>query len=351
VTAAPYGSAIYADAANWICRPDTTDLCDSELDVTVVAPDGSASVEPFASAVDAAVDCFYLYPTTSEDRTINSDFVAGAELATTRAQAAPFSEVCNVFAPIYRSVTLPALFGQVEGDRAAGQVIAYGDALDSWRHYVANDNDGRGVILIGHSQGSSLLARILREEIDPNPAVRELIVSAYITGSAVTVPLDADVAGDLKEIPLCRAIDQTGCVVTYATFRSTAPPPENSFFGRPRRDQPGMAGCVNPAAPGGGSGEARGAYASGDWALADKSLVPETAFMDFPGLVTAECRYENGFSYLELTVHPDPADPRTDDIFGVDLTPEWGTHIGDISVLSGSLVEMARQQIAAYTAS
>jgi hypothetical protein len=351
VTAAPYVSAIYADTANWICRPDTTDLCDSDLEVTVVAPDGTATVEPFAPAVDADVDCFYLYPTTSEDRSINSDFVAGAELATTRAQAGPFAEVCNVYAPIYRSVTLPALFGQVEGDRAAGQVIAYGDALDSWRHYLANDNDGRGVILIGHSQGSSHLARILREEIDPSAAVRELIVSAYITGSSVTVPLGADVGGDLKEIPLCRALDQTGCVVTYATFRSTAPPPENSFFGRPRRDQPGMAGCVNPAAPGGGSAPVSGAYASGDWALADKSLVPATAFMDFPGLVTAECKYENGFSYLELTVRPDPADPRTDDLFGVDLTPEWGTHIGDISALSGSLVEMARQQIEAYTAS
>ena len=214
----------------------------------------------------------------------------------------------------------------------------------------SNDNDGRGVILVGHSQGSGQLARLLREQIDPNPAVRDLLISAYITGSSVAVPLDADVGGDLKEIPLCRALDETGCVVTYATFRSTAPPPENSFFGRPRGDAGGMAGCVNPAAPAGGAAEVRSAFPSGDWALSDKSLTPTTPFMSFPGLVTAECKYENGFSYLELTVRADPNDPRTDDLFGADITPEWGTHLIDVNVVSGSLVEMARAQIEAYTA-
>jgi hypothetical protein len=283
---------------------------------------------------------------------MNSDLVAGQELFTTRIQAARFSEVCQVYAPVYRSVTLPALFGQVEGDRAAAGVIAYGDALDAWKHYMANDNDGRGVILIGHSQGSGHLARILRDEIDPNPALRDLLVSAYITGSSVAVPIGEDVGGDLKEIPLCRALDQTGCVVTYMSFRSTSPPPEDSFFGRPRGGGEGMmAGCVNPAAPEGGSVEVASAWHSGDWALTDRSLAPTSLFMDLPGLLTAECKYENGFSYLELTVHADPADPRADDIQGADLTPEWGTHIVDVQAVSGNLLEMARQQIEAYITS
>lgn len=349
-TMAPYTSAIYGDPAHWICRPDKVDLCDSDLDVTVVAPDGTTTVEPFVPATNALVDCFYLYPTTSEDQSMNSDFVPGQELNTTRVQAARFSEVCNVYAPVYRSLTLPALFGQVEGDRAAASQIAYGDALDAWLHYLSNDNGGRGVILIGHSQGSGVLSRLMREEIDQNEAVRSRLVSAYITGSSVAVPEGELVGLDLQEIPLCSAIDETGCVVTYMTFRSTAPPAEGAFFGRPRGGE-GMSGCVNPAAPEGGSGVAHGAHPSGDWALTDRSLTPATFFMDLPGLVTAECRYENGYSYLELTIHSDLADPRADDIENADITPEWGTHLVDVQALSGNLLEMARQQIEAYTSS
>jgi hypothetical protein len=249
-------------------------------------------------------------------------------------------------------VTLPALFGQVQGDRAEAGRIAYADVLDAWRHYVANDNGGRGVVLVGHSQGASHLARLLREEIDPDPAMRDLLVSAYITGSAVAVPIGADVGGDLQEIPLCRARDQVGCVVTYATFRSTAPPPENAFFGRPRGAAEGtMAGCVNPAAPEGGAVELHSAFMAGDWALTDRSLVPTTAFMDFPGLLTGECTYENGFSYLEVAIHADPGDPRADDLQGADLTPEWGLHLVDLQVVNGDVVEMVREQIAAHAGS
>jgi hypothetical protein len=206
------------------------------------------------------------------------------------------------------------------------------------------------VILIGHSQGSSHLGRLLREEIDADAGMRDLLVAAYVAGTSIDVPLDADVGGDLEQIPLCRAPDATGCVVTYSTFRSTAPPPPNAFFGRPRTAGGGMAGCVNPASPGGGSAVVRSAFPSGNWALSDGSLTPPTPFMDLPGLVTAECRSGDGFSYLELTVHPNPADPRADDIAGADITPEWGTHLVDINVLSGSLIDLARRQVAAYTA-
>ena len=31
-----YDSAIYADPAHWLCRPDVDDVCDHDLDATVV---------------------------------------------------------------------------------------------------------------------------------------------------------------------------------------------------------------------------------------------------------------------------------------------------------------------------
>lgn len=345
-TVAPYTSEVYADPAHWMCRADTDDTCDTPYDVTVVAADGTATVRSGAPDPAAPVDCFYVYPTISEDPTLNSDLVAGAELGVLAQQAAQYNELCTVYAPVYRSVTLAGLFGQAGGDRATAWQTAYDDVADAWRHYLANDNDGRGVILIGHSQGAGHLGRLLADVIDPDPAQRKLLVSAHLIGSSVAVPVGADVGGDLQEIPLCRSLDATGCVVTYATFRSTAPPPENALFGRPRSGE-GMAGCVNPAAPAGGPAELSARMSSADWVLTDRSLAPTTPFMDMPGLLRAECVERDGFSYLEITVVADPLDPRADDIQG-DLSPEWGLHLVDIPVAGGSLLEMAHQQVEAY---
>jgi hypothetical protein len=69
-------------------------------------------------------------------------------------------------------------------------------------------------------------------------------------------------------------------------------------------------------------------------------------FVSVPGLVTGECVVRNGFSYLELTVHPDPG-PRVDDVRG-DLTPEWGMHLIDVNVALGDLVALAGAQATAY---
>jgi hypothetical protein len=340
-------SEVYADPTHWVCRGDIADVCDDAYPVTEVAADGATSVRNVGPAIDPPVDCFYVYPTISDDSTLNSDLIAGSEIGVTTQQAAQFDSVCTVYAPMYPSVTLAGLFDpNIAGDRATAWQTAYDGVEEAWRHYLANDNQGRGVILIGHSQGAGHLANLLKTVIDTDPAQRRLLVSAYIIGSAVGVPAGADVGGDLQEIPLCRTVDATGCVVTYATFRATQGPPPDAFFGKPRSGE-GVAGCVNPAAPAGGRGVLSSAISSADWALADRSLTPTTPFMDMPGLITAECVDRDGFSYLEITVNGDPADPRADDIQG-DLSPQWGLHMVDIPLAAGSLLDMARQQIDAY---
>jgi hypothetical protein len=199
------------------------------------------------------------------------------------------------------------------------------------------------VVLIGHSQGSGHLNRLIREEIDPNEQARAQLVGAYLLGSTVRVPAGADVGGDFQHVPLCARDDQTGCVVTYASFRSTSPPPANSFFGRPRGGGEGIAGCVNPASPGGGSAELHSYFPA---SAADDPNV-STRWVSFPGLITAECVEQGEFSYLNVTVHGDPTDPRVDDIPG-DLTPEWGLHLVDVNLAMGDIVAMVDRQAAAF---
>jgi Protein of unknown function (DUF3089) len=189
--------------------------------------------------------------------------------------------------------------------------------------------------------------------------VRERLVAAYLAGSAVAVPEGEVVGGDFQHVPLCTAPDETGCVLTWATFRSTAPPPPSSFFGRPR-DGEGVAGCVNPAAVAGGSGELTPYFPADASASILSTLgvgggsegwLPgtdiTTPFVTLPGLVSGECLSRGGFNYLSVTITADPSDPRADNIGG-DLTPEWGLHLIDISIVMGDIVERTRDQAAGY---
>lgn len=342
---AGYTSDVYGAADKWICRPDLpSDTCRENLDVTVVNADGTTEVVPTSVAEDPAVDCFYVYPTLNFGDEGNTTFDGPAtdlEIATTHAQAGAFSSVCRVFAPRYRQLTLGAF---ATGDRE----LAYGDVVDAFKYYMANYNDGRGVVLIGHSQGSGHLTRLLQEEFDDDPGMRSRLVSALVIGSGVAVPPGEDVGGDLANIPACRDEGQTGCVISYASFRSTAPPPENSFFGRVREGD-GQVLCTNPAALGGGAAELdlRFPATAAVFAPGVEAEPITTGFVAMPGLLTGECVARAGFTYLEITVNGDPSDPRTDTIGG-DLTPEWGLHSIDISLTIGDLVDDVRAQIESF---
>ena len=349
---APYTSEIYSDPTHWTCRPDMTDTCDDDTSVTMINADGTTEVATFTPDPDAPVDCFYAYPTSSDDLTMNSDLIAGREKEVAYQQAARLSSVCRMFAPTYRSVTLAGLFNPPAGvDRASAWMIPFEDIKDAWNHYLANDNQGRGVILLGHSQGTGHIIRLLKEVIDSSEAQRSVLISAIMLGSAVAVPEGEDIGAAMRNIPLCRSNEQTGCIITYASFRDTAPPPANAYFGRPGgMGQPSpegeMAGCTNPAALSGGMGVLKSAFVTADWAFTDPALAASitTPFMGFPDLLEAECVYANGFSYLEVHTNADPTDARADSFKG-DLSPEWGTHAVDWEIASLNILDVVNEEI------
>ena len=352
----------YSDGKTWLCRPGRQDACAVDLTTTVVAADGKLTVEKFTANPKAQIDCFYVYPTVSNDQTPNSDMNAGPEEnSVIRSQFARFGSECRVFAPLYRQVTLTALRAGIAGrpmtvDRALG----YNDVVDAWKYYLDHDNQGRGVVLIGHSQGSGVLTQLIRNEIDGKP-IQARLISALLLGASVSVPKGKDVGGAFKQIPVCRSASQTGCVIAYASFRVTVPPPANSRFGRVR-DEGMTAVCANPAALGGGSGAlhsylssaGRGNGSSAEprsWVTPAKPIT--TPFVSVPGLLTAECVSNDKGSYLAVTVHSNAADPRTDDIVGDvmrdgQIQADWGLHLIDVNLAMGNLVDIVRQQSKAY---
>jgi hypothetical protein len=353
----------YSKPETWLCRAVSGDACTADLSTTVIAADGKLTRESWSADPKAPVDCFYVYPTVSTEPSGNSDMNAGAaEKAVVRIQFARFASVCRPFAPIYRQVTLTALRAAATGNPIrVDRALAYGDVLDAWNYYLAHDNQGRGVILIGHSQGANVLANLIKQEIDGKP-VQTRIISAMLIGSNVAIPEGKDVGGAFQQMPLCRATAQTGCVITYVSFRANVPPPANSRFGRVQGEHM-MAGCTNPAALGGGSG-ALHAYLTTRGGIVDVGLgeakpwvTPpqpiETPFVSVPGMLTSECVFDKNGSYLAVTVHSDPAGPRASDIPGDvvvngNVLTDWGLHLIDMPEAMGNLIDIARQESKAY---
>ena len=354
----------YADGKAWLCRPGRQDACAIDHTTTVVAADGTLTKETWRADPNAPVDCFYVYPTVSTDPTPNSDMNPDpAELNVIKQQFARFASKCKPYAPMYRQVTLAGLRRMLTPGAAVtlDQGVQYDDVKDAWNYYLKNDNRGRGVVLVAHSQGSFILNRLIRDEIDGKP-IQSKLVSAILLGTVIAVPKGKDVGGSFQHVPLCRAATQTGCIITYASFRSTIPPPANTLFGRVP-DANMAAACTNPAALAGGSGELH-AYLdrSGRTITSTMPAKPwvtpeppiETPWVSVPGLLTAKCASnDNASGYLEVTVHGDPTDPRVDDIVGDigtggNVLANWGLHLIDVNLSMGNLVDIVSQQTKAY---
>lgn len=341
-TTAPSPPAATADTV-WLCRPGLADNpCEGGLDATVV--DGSGTVEPFAPATAPPVDCFYVYPTVSRAVALNAPLEVAPELeAVARAQAARFGEVCRVFAPVYRQITLSGIFTGRYEDPAARRT-AEQDVLAAWRDYLANDNDGRGVVLVGHSQGARTLTALLDATVEEESADR--LVSALLLGGDVTVAAGQDVGGSFDSTPACREPGQTGCVVAYSSFSEV--PPADALFGR--TSEPGREVlCTEPSRLAGGDGSLHPYLPTSE--LAGAGLLPgvtglSTGFAAYPEQLTGACRQRGGVSYLQVDVEPGARLTPPDSPLG----PRWGLHNGDVNLALGDLVELVRQQAAAYQA-
>ncbi|HYO18440.1 MAG TPA: DUF3089 domain-containing protein, partial [Dermatophilaceae bacterium] len=220
----------------------TDNPCEGGLDATVIDADGTESLEPFEPAADPPVDCFYVYPTVSEATSDNAPLeVTDAEIRTVRAQAARFAESCRLFAPIYRQVTRRGL---VSGafTRTPARDRAYADVLSAFNDYLNTDNGGRLFVLIGHSQGATVLTDLIQREIDGDPRLRSQLLSALLLGGSVTVVPGSDVGGSFATIPACRSSVQTGCVVAYVTYAGA--PSTTGYFGRSTATRQAL--CVHP---------------------------------------------------------------------------------------------------------
>jgi Protein of unknown function (DUF3089) len=349
------------DAAGtvWLCRPGLADNpCDGSMATTTVTAQGNRTVHADTVRNNHRFDCFYLYPTASNEPSTNSDLtVQPTETSIAMDQAARFSKVCNVWAPMYHQITVSGL-GQANTTDPGAYTVAYKSVLSDWNDFITHYDDGQPIIFIGHSQGSIMLIKLLQAKVDLNPALRKLMVVAITAGGNVTVPTGKTVGATFQNLPLCTATKLSGCVIAYSSFPSE--PPADANFGRPGQGislntgQTATNGvevaCVNPAAIGGGT-----AFLKTFWPVSTPLPIPSmappspsvtTPWLYYPKQYTGTCESQDGATWLQVTdvAATGDARPAVKEIAG----PTWGYHFQDINLTLGNLVNDVHRAEAAY---
>ena len=342
----------------WLCLPGSSpNPCDESLDTTVQEADGGSRVESPQRDPRPRVDCFYVYPTVSDQVGPNANKAKDPEVqAIARFQAQRFSQQCRVFAPVYRQGTVPALLAETRSE--AARELAYSDVREAWQEYLRVHNGGRPVVLIGHSQGTTMLRALMRREIDNDESLRRRLVSALLLGGNVLVEKGRPIGGDFANVPACSRPGQYGCVVAWSAFNET--PPSDSRFGR----SPSEGSLGSPFGP-------RYEVLCTDPERLARDENPLTTYVRtdrFPGLIgasllyfyggeqpsaptpwlqpadryTGRCATENGANVLKI----DPVgnarklNPSPDDT--------WGLHLGDVNLAYGELEDIVGAQTRGY---
>ena len=232
-SAAGTAADVYADDASWLCRPEADDACEDDVDATVVARRRHRRrPTPSVRTPTPPIDCFYVYPTVSLDPGANSDMEAGAE---EKNVVAPAGGALRVGVQDVRTALpagdahLAAQLARRHGRWLLRGVLAGVRRRAGARGATTSPRTTRAAASSssGTRRDRRILQQLLEQEIDPDPAQRKLLVSAMLMGTSVH-------ESDLPHIPPCRSNTQTGCIITYSTFRDTAPPPPDSYFARPK---------------------------------------------------------------------------------------------------------------------
>jgi hypothetical protein len=327
----------------WLCRPDVdSSYCREQQTATVYAADGTSRVEELPKAADPAIDCFYVYPTVALSGGPGNvpDFSNINEiLVPLRAQAMPFTEVCEMYAPLYHQVTFSTFTAPEREERL---MTAYADVEAAFDVYLKHYNRGRKFVLLGHSQGSMMLRRLLQDRFDADASLRSRLIVAMPIGPVndVTAPPGEVVGGSFQNVPLCTAITQQGCVVAYdsdtvAGGRTIAPPAANAV-------------CTNPASLTGDVTRLRASYfpsrsIAGQFGATTAPDLP-TSFAAFPDLFSGQCaRDANNLLAFRISYTPNAGDMRANPInFDTQLF-----HLVDYNFALRDLIELVKAKQAA----
>jgi len=194
----------YAQSASWAVLPQAY----------------PPQLKPFLTdSLARPVDVFYVYPTLLTDRK-NSQWNASVEGAEVRQevlntpvqfQASAWAAAGNLYVPFYRQAHYRAYLDPYKEEGEKAFLVAYSDVRNAFGYYLKHYNQGKPIILAGHSQGSHHLKEIVREFFDNKPLQKQL-VAAYLIG----IKLKPD---EFKTLQPLYDPTQVGGYITWNTYK------------------------------------------------------------------------------------------------------------------------------------
>jgi hypothetical protein len=185
-------------------------------------------------------DVFFIHPTIYDndadtaswnawlnDEKVNTE----TDNTTILLQASVFNGSSRVFAPRYRQANMEVFYKMGTPRATEAFDLAYSDVKTAFQYYLKNENNGRPIVIAGHSQGALHAIRLLKEFFDGTPLQKQL-VCAYIPGYRIKNE-------DFKSIPMGNKPDQTGCFVGWRSYIKGELP-------KKLEAEKGNSICVNP---------------------------------------------------------------------------------------------------------
>jgi hypothetical protein len=127
-------------------------------------------------------------------------------------QASAFNAAGRVFSPRYRQANYWCYFTKDTMAAKAAFQLAYEDVKTAFEYYMTHYNNGRPVIIAGHSQGTTHALTLLKEFFDGKPLQKQLI-AAYLVGMPVS-------PGYFSNLKPCDSPGETGCFCSWRTMKT-----------------------------------------------------------------------------------------------------------------------------------
>lgn len=332
----------HADDALWLCKPGVGS-CEAPQTVHTVEADGTTTPSKTQPTTEDDVACFVVYPTV--DLRIGAGLhhqVARVDPPRTWVEGPPrlLAEVCTVWAPIYRQVTIGTYAGQATDRKDLCFDNAYGDVEAAFRTFLSANPDA-GIVLFGHSQGGQHLSRLLADVIERDQTLRDRLVVAWPLGWSLGTAEGEPSGGSFDTLPVCATPSETGCVMGFRSYYAGRDLPGTGRFSEGEEQV-----CTHPGSPELDDPAPLSAFTArvGDaFVDAPRGLDADADdLVRWPGAMEAACRGDGDRRALAVSwVHPEP---RPFDPGGLLLSGDNGTHVLDVQLgMSDIVADVARR--------
>jgi len=205
----------YHKEENWAVLPDTY----------------SKELKQFSSTqIDTLqADVFYVYPTLNTEKedlrwNVPLDDKKQQDKVLNKAvlfQASAFTTSGKLYVPYYRQAHIRS-YSRLDVGGKEALLLAYADVKKAFETYLEKYNNGRPILIVSHSQGSTHTKFLLRDFFDNKPLQQKLI-AAYIVGTVIQPTLYTTIKPMQKP-------NEIGGFVGWNTYKKGAYPQKKDFF-------------------------------------------------------------------------------------------------------------------------